>query len=105
MSRLDDLLALHAETPDDVDLLFMIAQEHAGEGRPAEALPWLARYIAAGTDVGAAHRLAAACHARLGDVDAARAALDAGIAAALASGHPSLAQELRDEIAELDDMA
>jgi hypothetical protein len=96
-------MELHAQSPDDPDLLFMIAQEHAGEGRPAEALQWLALYVERGSDVGAGHRLAASCHLRRGDLAAARAALRAGIAAALACGHPTLAQELREEIEGLDE--
>ena len=101
MSRLPDLMHLHDAEPGDRDLLFMIAQEHANEGRPAEALAWLSRYLDRGGDVGAAHRLAAGCHLRLGDAAAARRSLETGVAAALAFGHRTLAQELRDEIDDL----
>jgi hypothetical protein len=100
MSRLPALLELHRQDPADADLLFMIAAEHAGEGRPAEALPWLSQYVEKGRDVGAGWALMADCHEALGDDAARKAALQRGIDAALRGGHPTLAAELRERMEE-----
>jgi hypothetical protein len=102
MSRLPDLLALHRDTPDDPDLHFMIATEHLSEGRPADAIPWLRTYVALGSDVGAGWALMADCHEALDQTDATREALRNGIDAALRSGHPTLAAELRGRIEEME---
>ncbi len=98
MSRLPALMKLHAAEPTDADLLFMIASEHVAAGAHAEAITWLARYVEAGRDVGAGWALLADCHAALGDDAGRLRALEAGITAALAGGHPTLAAELRDRI-------
>jgi len=100
VSRLDSLMELHAQDPADTDLLFMIASEHASEGRPAEAIPWLVRYVEQGRDVGAGWALLADCHEELGDAAALRAALERGIDAALRGGHPTLAGTLRQRLEE-----
>ena len=100
MSRLQALLDLHAQDPSDVDLLFMIGMEHASAGRHAEAVPWLSQYAEKGSDVGAAWALLADCHAALGDDAGSRAALQHGITAAMRSGHPTLAAELRERLEE-----
>jgi predicted Zn-dependent protease len=93
-------MELHAQDPADTDLLFMIASEHATEGRPAEAITWLTRYVESGRDVGAGWALLADCHEELGDTPALRSALERGIEAALRGGHPSLAGVLRARLDE-----
>ena len=103
MSRLDSLLALHQQTPDDADLHFMIASEHFQAERHDDALRWLASYVERGTDVGAAYRMMAECHLAAGDATAAKAALRTGVDAALRGGHPSMAAEYRERLAELDE--
>ena len=100
MSRLPQLLELHALDPADVDLLFMIGSEHAAEGRPEEAISWLRRYVEEGHDVGAGWSLMADCLERLGRDDEARDALRSGIDAARRGGHPTLAGELAARLEE-----
>ena len=99
MSRLPALLALHEADPADPDLHFMIALEHVAEGRHAEALAWIEKYVAIGTDVGAGWRLAADCHEALDQPSEARQALEQGISASLRAGHPTMARELRERLA------
>lgn len=98
MSRLDALLDLHRQDPEDADLLIMVATEHAAAGRHAEAVEWLRRYVEKGRDVGAGWALMADCHEALGDDAARRDALERGIDAAMRGGHPSLAGELRERL-------
>ena len=43
--RLAQLERLHAADPDDVDLRYMIALEHAKAGRADEAIAWLDRVL------------------------------------------------------------
>ena len=103
MSRLDALLDLHRQDPDDADLLFMIATEHASAGQHAQAIEWLRRYVEKGRDVGAGWALMADCHAALGDASARRDALTRGIDAAMRAGHPSLAGEMRERLESGED--
>lgn len=101
MSRLEALLDLHRQDPNDADLLYMIATELVNAGRHADAIPMLAQYVERGPDVGAGWALLADCHEALGQVSDARGAVEQGIAAALRGGHPTLAAELRDRLDEM----
>ena len=101
MQRINSF-SLVARTPGDADLHYMIGHELVQAGRGEEALPWLEKYVAMGRDVGAALGLIASVHAAEDRKDEAREALDRGIRNALACGHPSMAAELRQQLAELD---
>ena len=101
MSRLEALMGLHAADPSDADLLFMIGNEHLAEGRPQEALEWLARYVQKGGDVGAGYALLADCCVTLGRDAEAKTALRLGIEAARSGGHPTLAGELEERLEEM----
>ena len=101
--RLTTLLSMQRDNPGDPDLLFMIGNEYFQAGRHEDALPWLASYVKAGADVGAAFGLIAACHFRAGDDPAARKALEDGVAAALRSHHPTMAAEYRAQLEDVDE--
>ena len=103
MSRLPALMKLHEADPSDADLLFMIGSEHFNAGRPAEALPWLSRYVDAGRDVGAGFGLMAECCLKLNRDEDAKAALRRGIEAALRAGHPTMAGEFEERLHEIGD--
>lgn len=102
MSRLPALMKLHDADPSDPDLLFMIGSEHVNEGRPADGLAWLSRYVEAGRDVGAGYGLIAECLLKLGRDADARAALRQGIEAARHAGHPTMAAEFEERLEETD---
>jgi len=46
MSRLAKLAKLHASDPEDTDILYMLAQEHASAGDHAAAIAWYDRCLA-----------------------------------------------------------
>ncbi len=102
VSRLDSLMELQRADPEDSDLDYMIASELVSAGRTVDAVTWLERHVARGPDVGAGWSLLADCHVLLGNVSAARHSLEQGIPAALRSGHPTLASELRDRLENLE---
>lgn len=103
MSRLDALLTLAAQSPDDTDLMYMLGHELVQAGRDAEALEWLGRYVERGRDTGAAWGLIARIHAKDDRLDEARLCLEQGIRNATQCGHPSMAAELREQLALLDE--
>ena len=102
MDRLTTLLQLHEKDPHDADLLYMIGHEHYQSGRLEDARPWLERYAQVGQDTGRAWELVAECLLEEGCESAALEALQKGVAAALSSGHPTLAGELRARLSEIE---
>lgn len=46
MPRVDQLLALHRGDPDDADVLYMLAQEHAKQDEHDAAIVWYDKCIA-----------------------------------------------------------
>ncbi len=46
MSRIDELQKLHEDDPKDADVMYMLAQEHAKEGDPDEAVAWYDKCLA-----------------------------------------------------------
>ena len=102
-SRLDMILALVAENPDEPMPYYMAGNELLNSGDYERAVEHLRRYIGMlpGGDVGAAYRMLGRAYVGLGDADAARAAFEEGIRAALAHRHGDLAQALREELATL----
>ena len=102
-ARLEAILALVAENPDEPIARYMAGNELLNEGQPARALEHLRRYVELlpDGDLGAAWRMIARAHAGLGEPERAREAYEEGIRAALAHGHGDLAAAIRQEAAEL----
>lgn len=102
-SRLDTILELAADNPDQPMPQYMAGNELLNAGQPGRALGHLRRYVAMlpGGDVGAACRMMGRACLELGDVDAARSAFAGGIEAALAHGHGDLAAAIRGEMESL----
>ena len=101
MSRIPALAKLFEATPDDVDLPYMIALEHAKQGASEEALVWLDKAIA----INASHHYAWYQKARLlgglGEDTAAREAAEAGLKQAQADSAEKAASELQELLGSL----
>ena len=102
-TRLEMILSLVAENPEEPMPHYMAGVELLNAGDPARAAEHLQRYIdmLPGGDVGAAYRTLGRAHAMLGNREATRQAFEDGLQAALAHGHGDLAEELRGELAAL----
>ncbi len=81
--------------PDNTLALFGLAKEYEKEGRHADTVAALTKYLKLFNDEGNAYGMLARAHERLGNRDAARAAYVRGIEVATAHGHPSMAEDYR----------
>jgi Flp pilus assembly protein TadD len=100
-SRIEALRGMLERRPDDARLRFGLAVEHLNAGDLEEGVAELRRYLELTDDEGNAWGRLAAALVELGRVDEAREAYRTGIAAALAHGHPTLAEELEEALEAL----
>ena len=73
---------MHAADPDDPDLAYMIALEHAKADDPEEAITWLDKALELKPTYHYAYFQKAKMQSELGEDDDALATLDTGIASA-----------------------
>lgn len=98
---LSEILQQH---PTDAFARYGLAMAYAGEGKTDEALREFATTTEYNPDYVPAYQMAAQTMVKLGKFDAARATLQAGLAACERTGNTHAASEMsvmRDEIAEL----
>lgn len=95
MSRLDKLQKMLQAEPNDPFVLYGIAQEHAAAERYADALPFYDRCVAADPAYLYAYYHKASAQQEMGDIPAARATLDVGIAAARKAGDAKALGEMQ----------
>lgn len=100
--RAATFLRMLERRPDDTRLRFGLALEYLGANRLEEGVAELRRYLAATTDEGNAWGRLGDALRRLGHDAEARAAYEEGVRAAEAHGHPSLAEEFREVLADFD---
>jgi predicted Zn-dependent protease len=96
MSRLEQLQALQNKEPDDAFVNFAIAMELSKAGRFQESLNQFDRVISLDPKYVAAHFQKARTLVTMGDEQAARAELHAGIAAAQACGDLHASGEMQE---------
>lgn len=85
---------LEAE-PDDTMVMFGLAKEYEKLGAADEVIALLENYLARATDEGNAYGMLAKAYEQKGERERARAAYEKGVEAAMAHGHPSMAQDYR----------
>ncbi|MCC6680530.1 MAG: tetratricopeptide repeat protein [Phycisphaeraceae bacterium] len=95
--RLEQLQKLLEAEPGDVDLLYMIALEHAKAGHPAEAIAWLDKVITQDPHYHYAYYQKAQHLCRQFRTQEAKAVLDEGLKLAAADGN----EKARSELAQL----
>jgi hypothetical protein len=100
-SRLESFRQLAAKNSANVLAHYGLANEAMKEGLYEEAREHYAAYLAAYDDEGNGHGRHAQALVQLEQLDAARDALRAGIAAATRFGHPGMAAELEARLEEL----
>ncbi len=101
MGRLEQLLELHSEFPQDAFTHYSLAIEYANAGQAETAVAELRKLIAAKPDYVPAYQMLAQTLVKQGQNDAARAAFDNGIAAATKAGNLHAASEMRGMMEEL----
>ncbi len=101
MSRLDQLMKLHAVDATDADVPYMIAQEHANAGAYEEACAWYDTCIELDAGYHYAYFHKARAQQEAGDIAGARASLEAGLERARADANQKAVNEISGYIAEL----
>ncbi len=100
--RIAALEKMREKNPQDTRVLFALAMEHEKAGDWSRVVALLTDYLAATDDQGNAWGRLGDALAHLGRTDEARNAYARGIEAATRHGHPSMAAEFEDAIADLD---
>jgi predicted Zn-dependent protease len=101
-SRIDALRSLLDRRPDDGRLRFGLAVEYLNAGQVEEGARELQTYLDSHDDEGNGWGRLAEAFVELGRTEDARAAWERGIEAAMRYGHPTMADEFRDSLADLD---
>jgi predicted Zn-dependent protease len=94
-SRIEVFEQMLESDPDNTLVLFGLAKEYEKEGRHADVIASLTKYLQLFNDEGNAYGMLAQAHEKLGNRDAARNAYRRGIEVATAHGHPSMAEDYR----------
>ena len=94
-SRIEVFEQMLESDPDNTLVLFGLAKEYEKEGRHADVVSALTKYLKLFNDEGNAYGMLAQAHEKLGNRDLARAAYRRGIEVATAHGHPSMAEDYR----------
>ena len=100
-SRIEIFKQMLVNDPVNSSVLFGLAKEYEKTGRAPEMIETLERYLAISEDEGNAFGMLARAYEQAGEKDKARETYQRGIEAANSHGHPSMAEEYREAIAEL----
>jgi len=100
--RVRALEALRAKSPGDTRVLFALATEYEKTGDLERVVALLTDYLALTDDQGNAWGRLGNALRRLGRLEEARSAWARGIEAARRHGHPSMAEEFEESMAELE---
>lgn len=99
MSRIDIFKQMLESDPGNSSVLFGLAKEYEKAGLNDELIEILTRYLATSDDEGNAYGMLASAYEKIGNRVKAREVYQQGVEAALAHGHPSMAEEYRMTLA------
>ncbi len=99
MSRIDIFKQMLEADPANSSVLFGLAKEYEKDGLNDALIETLTRYLATSDDEGNAYGMLASAYEKSGNRARAREVYQQGIKAALAHGHPSMAEEYRMTLA------
>ena len=94
-NRIEVFKQMLESDPGNTMVMFGLANEYQKAGMTAETIESLEKYLALADDEGAAYGMLAKAYEQTGDSEKAKAAYEKGIEAALAHGHPSMAEDFR----------
>ena len=95
-SRIQVFEQMLAGDPANTAVLFGLAKEYEKAGDNEKLIGALERYLAGADDEGNAFGMLARAYERVHQAEKARATYQRGVDAAMAHGHPSMAQEYRE---------
>ena len=94
-SRIEVFEQMLVSDPNNTMVLFGLAKEYEKASDDAKLIETLEKYLAVADDEGNAYGMLARAYERLKQIDKARAAYQHGVEAAMAHGHPGMAEEYR----------
>src|SRR6266849_5705531 len=94
-SRIDVFEQILAGDPANTAVLFGLAKEYEKAGDDAKLIDTLERYLASADDEGNAYGMLARAYERTKQSEKTREAYQRGVEAAMAHGHPGMAEEYR----------
>ncbi|MEJ7615875.1 MAG: tetratricopeptide repeat protein [Pyrinomonadaceae bacterium] len=103
MTRLETFQQMLAADPENTMVRFGLANEYLKAEQYAEAAEELNQYLNRADDEGAAYGMLAKAYLNLSRADDARRAYERGIEAAASHGHPTMAEDYRMTLAEMDE--
>src|SRR5262245_24294872 len=95
MNRIEVFEQMLTSDPTNTSVLFGLAKEYEKAGDDRKLVGTLSRYLAASDDEGNAFGMLAPAYERFGQRDKAKLTYQNGVDAAMAHGHPSMAEEYR----------
>jgi len=99
-SRIEVFEQMLAGDPSNTAVMFGLAKEYEKAGVQPRLIETLEKYLAHADDEGNAYGMLARAYERAQQTDQARATYQRGIDVAMAHGHPSMADEYRQILAE-----
>jgi tetratricopeptide (TPR) repeat protein len=99
-SRIDIFKQMLTSDPVNSSILFGLAKEYEKAGQSPEMIETLERYLAIADDEGNAFGMLARAYEKAAQPEKARATYQRGIDAAMAHGHPSMAEEYKTALEE-----
>ncbi len=99
-SRIDIFKQMLVSDPVNSSILFGLAKEYEKSGQTQEMIGTLERYLAISDDEGNAFGMLARAYEKANQREKAKETYQRGIQAAIAHGHPSMAEEYRMSVAE-----
>jgi tetratricopeptide (TPR) repeat protein len=99
-SRIDIFKQMLQNDPVNGSILFGLAKEYEKVGQSQEMIETLERYLAIADDEGNAFGMLARAYEQAAQPDKAKATYQRGIDAAMAHGHPSMAEEYKTALEE-----
>lgn len=102
-SRMQQILDMLADEPNDPELRYMLAMEHASQGDDAGAVRSFQELLAVAPEYPPAYHQGARALQRLGKIVDAKELLQRGIPVALKKGDQHAAGEMQELLAMLED--
>jgi predicted Zn-dependent protease len=99
-SRIEIFKQMLVSDPINSSILFGLAKEYEKAGQTQEMIETLERYLAIADDEGNAFGMLARAYEKANQSEKAKETYQRGIQAAIAHGHPSMAEEYRMSVAE-----
>jgi len=99
-SRIEIFEQMLAGDPSNTAVLFGLAKEYEKAGDQAKLIETLEKYLAGADDEGNAYGMLARAYEQAQQSDKARATYERGVEVAMSHGHPGMAEEYRQILAD-----